>query len=618
MHGYNGKYLHVDLTSGKTEVVELAQSMLKSYLGGVGLGVRLLFEYSEAGIEPLSPQNPLIFASSGLAGTMVPTSAKHAVVAKSPLTGLVGDSLSTSFWSLALKLAGYDALVITGAAPELTYLFIDDDIVHLRSAKHLAGKSTYETMDTIRRRIGDERVRVAAIGPAGEKLVRYASIANDNYRHAGRTGLGAVMGSKNLKAIALRGTGTVKVADLARLEAISQDLYQKAQTAATEKYRELGTLSNVLTLNRLAAMPTRNFQSSVFEGADKISGEYLLAHYRPRVAACAACPIACEHVFQLCEGPHAGTKVRVEYESLYALGPLCGVDDAQAIIRACDLCNSYGMDTLSTGGCIAWAMECYERGLFSKEDTGDIELVFGNGEAMLAMIHQIGKNEGLGRLLSQGVRQASAEVGQGSEYWAMHSKGLEIPGYDPRSMKTMALGYATGLRGACHNRSAAYEVDMMPDIDRLKGERDRGALAVVKENFAAVLDSLIICKFMRRCFDAFYEDVARIYSLVTGVEFSRSDIVLVGERANNLKKVFNIREGWKPEDDWLPPRVFHDPLPEGVARGVVLTEKELREMIEGYYQARGWTKEGFVPEAKLRELGMEEVAIKMKNMVTRR
>ncbi|MBM4463765.1 MAG: aldehyde:ferredoxin oxidoreductase, partial [Chloroflexi bacterium] len=419
-------------------------------------------------------------------------------------------------------------------------------------------------------------------------------------------------------AIAIRGTGAVKVADMAQLEAMTLDIYRKAQTAATEKYRVLGTLSNVLTLNRLAAMPTRNFQSSVFEGAEKISGEYLLEHYQPKIVACGACPIACEHIFQLGEGPYAGTKVRVEYESLYALGPLCGIDDAQIIIRACDLCDSYGMDTLSTGGCIAWAMECYERGLLSKQDTGGVELTFGNGQAVLAMINQIGNNEGLGRLLSQGVRRASAEVGHGSEYWAMHSKGLEIPGYDPRSMKTMALGYATGLRGACHNRSAAYEVDMMPDIDRLKGDRERGAMAVVKENFAAVLDSLIICKFLRRCFDAFYEDIAKMYTLVTGIEFSQSDIALVGERVNNLKKVFNIREGWKPGDDWLPPRIFRDALPDGVAKGVVLTENELREMIEGYYEARGWTREGLVPEAKLRELGIEAMATKMKNMVARK
>lgn len=618
MHGYNGKYLYIDLTSKKAQVLPLEPDMLRSYLGGAGLAVRLLLKHSEAGVAPLGPQNPLVFASSGLAGTMVPTSAKHAVAAKSPLTGLVGDALSSSFWSLALKRAGYDALVITGAAPELTYIFIDDDIVHFRPAKHLAGKGSYETEDLIRRHIGDERVRVAAIGPAGENLVRYACIGNDSYRQAGRTGVGAVMGSKRLKAIALRGTGSVKVADLAGLEEMSLDLYQKCQTAATEKYRVLGTLSNVLVLNRLAALPTRNFQTSVFKGAEKLSGEYLLEHYRPRVVACAACPIACEHVFKLGDGPYAGTKVRMEYESLFALGPLCGVDDAGAVIKACDLCNYHGMDTLSTGNCIAWAMECYERGIFTQKDTGGLELRFGNGEAMLAMIQQIAKNEGLGRLLAQGVRRAAAEVGQGSEGWAMHSKGLEIPGYEPRSMKTMALGYATGLRGACHNRSAAYEVDTTPDIDRFKGERDRGPLAAAKEDFAAVLDSLAICKFLRRCFDDFYQDTARIYTLVTGEEFTPAEVKLVGERVNNLKKLFNIREGWRPEDDWLPPRVFRDPLPDGVAKGVVLTEEELRSMISGYYEARGWTEQGFITEAKLRQLGLEDVAAKIKNGAVRR
>ena len=612
MYSYSGKCLVVDLTTQSTRLEELSESLLSSYLGGVGLGTRLLLEKCPPGAGPLSPDNPLVFASSGLAGTMVPTASKHAVVTKSPLTGLVGDSLSSSHWSLALKRAGYDAMVITGMAPSWVYLFIDDDIVHSRKAEHLLGKGSSQTEEAIRRDAGDNRVRVASIGPGGERLVRYACISNDSSRQAGRTGTGAVMGSKRLKAIAIRGTRPISVWDLDGLQKVCSDLYARSQTSSTEKYRILGTPGNVLVLNRLSALPTRNFQQASFEGAEGISGEHLAECYLAKVTACATCPIACEHLYRVQEGPYAGLEMMLDYESLFALGPLCGISSVPAVLKAAELCDFYGIDTISTGGCIAWAMECFEKGLLTANDTQGLDLSFGNPDALVTMVERIGKREGVGDLLAEGTMRASAQLKGGSEHWAIHSKGLELPGYDPRSMKTQALGFAVGLRGGCHNRSPSYEVDMSPGVDRLKAEPGRGLLNKEKEDFAAVLDSLIICKFMRRCFDDFFAEASRLYTLATGIKMGPAGLKQVGERVNNLKKAFNIREGWTQADDWLPPRMFKDPIPSGEATGAVLSEGELRMMIDAYYKARGWTASGLIPLSKLKELGMDDVVELMK------
>ncbi len=610
MYSYSGKLLHIELDSGATKMEPLSPELLKSVLGGVGLAVRLLLDYCPPRVDPLSPGNPLVFATSAFTGTMVPTAGKHAVAAKSPLTGFVGDSLSSSFWSLALKRAGYDAVVLTGACDSLSYLFIDDGVVHIKRAAHLAGKDCTATEEAIREEIGDDRVRVAAIGPAGENRVLYASISNDTGRRAGRTGMGAVMGSKNLKAIALRGTKAVSVADLAAVQKAAFLLYEKAQQPGTEKYRVLGTSGNVLTLNRLGALPTRNFQQSTFDGAESVSGEFLHSHHLARVVACAGCPIACEHIYRVNDGAFAGAQGRVDYETLFALGPLCGVSDAAAVIKAAETCDRYGMDSISAGVSIAWAMESYEKGLLTKADTDGIDLTFGNGEAVVEMVRKIAGREGIGDLLADGVKRASAKLGGGSDHWAMHSKGLEFPGYEPRSLKTQALGYAVGTRGACHNRSAAYEVDMSAKVDRLKGEVGRGPMAAQQEDFAAVLDSLILCKFLRRCFDDFYGENANLYALVTGLEMTPEELKRTGERITNVKKAFNIREGWTRKDDWLPPRVFRDPLPTGVAKGTVLGEDELNLMIDDYYAARGWTTEGLIPSAKLEDLGLADLVEK--------
>jgi aldehyde:ferredoxin oxidoreductase len=350
--------------------------------------------------------------------------------------------------------------------------------------------------------------------------------------------------------------------------------------------------------NRLGSLPTRNFQQATFDDAEALHGEALTENNFSRRHGCASCTIRCERLFKSL----AGEEQRLEYETLFALGPLCGIKDPEAVLKAASLCDRYGPDTISTGGTIAWAMECRERGLLP--EARELGLRFGHADGFLAAIRAIAERQGVGALLAEGSRRAALETGNESLYWAMHVKGLELPGYEPRSLKTMALGLAVSPRGACHNRSGAYEADFSGEVDRLRGDARRGVLVAASEDFAAVLDSLIVCKFLRKCFTDFYAEAAELLSKITGWNCSSAELQRIGERIHTLKKLFNIREGWQPEDDWLPERLLSEALPTGVARGVGLTSKELREMIQSYYHAREWDKNGFIPEEKLKELGI--------------
>ncbi|HZU05073.1 MAG TPA: aldehyde ferredoxin oxidoreductase family protein [Chloroflexota bacterium] len=601
MNGYNGKVLHVDLGLGRSWEEALTEPVLRAFIGGIGLGTYLLYQHCPAGVDPLSPANPLILATSPFAGTAITTTAKYAVLAKSPLTGFIGDSLSSSHLALELKRTGYDALVLHGACPRWSVLVIVDGAVELVPADPFLGLDTWATELAVRAQVGGGRV--AAIGPAGEQLVRFATISNDG-RHAGRTGTGAVMGAKRLKAIAVRGTRPVRVADPAGLQRANQALIARARGPATVKYRQLGTAANLLAFDRVGVLPSYNYRQATFAGAEQLSGEELHRQHLAKIVGCASCTVRCEHLYRtLDEGPEAA--VRLEYETLYALGPLLGIADPNAVIRAAQLCDRLGLDSISAGGTLAWAMECYERGLLTPADTGGIALRFGNAAAVPAMLTAIAQRAGLGDLLAEGSRRAAARLGGGSEAWAMHVKGLELPGYEPRGLKTMALGLAVSPRGACHNRSAAYEVDFSGHVDRFQAEVSRGQLAAAAEDLAAVLDSLVLCKFIRKCFDDLYTEAATLYRLVTGWAMDGAELRRAGERINNLKKLFNIREGWTRADDTLPPRCLTEPLADGPGAGERLTQEELDLMIAGYYAARGWTADGLIPPEKLRELALD-------------
>ena len=593
VHGFHNRLLHVDLGTGRHHWQETGTDRLRAFVGGIGLGTSLLYDFAPPGVEPLEPANPLILASAPLAGTGLTTTAKYAVVTKSPLTGFIADSLSSSFFALELKAVGVDALVVTGRARAPVYLFVYDGGVELRDAPHLWGRSAADAEAAIRAELPN--VRVAAVGAAGENRVRFATISNEG-RHAGRGGVGAVMGSKNLKAIALSGHARVSVADPEGVAALAAALRQRSLGEHTAKYREIGTVANLAVFDRLGALPTRNFQQPTFPGADGLSGESLTENSFSRRHGCASCTIRCERLFKSL----SGNEQRMEYETLFALGPLCGIEDPQAVLEAARLCDEFGLDSISTGGTLAWAMECVERGLLP--EAGDLR--FGSAEAVLAAIPAIAERRGVGDLLAEGSRRAALALGHGSLDWAMQVKGLELPGYEPRSLKTMALGLAVSPRGACHNRSGAYEADFSGEVDRLSSGPGRGALVAASEDYAAAQDSLIVCKFLRRCFGDFYAEAADLLAKVTGWDCTADELRRTAERIHTLKRCFNQREGWRREDDGLPSRVLTESLATGVAQGTRLTRDELREMIRDYYGARRWEEDGRIPEARLRELGL--------------
>ena len=603
MFGYHGSILIVDLTAGTSRRESIDESVLRRFIGGTGLASFLLYTHCPAGTDPLGPENPLIFACSPLVGSRLTTSSKFAVAAKSPLTGMIGDSLSSSFLAVELKRTGIDALVITGRSANASLLVVEDDAVRVEDASELSGLGTFDTEQAVRQRLG-RRFRVACIGPAGENGVMYASVANDGGRQAGRTGTGAVMGAKNLKAIAVRGRSPAPVFDGDRLNAVGRDLSARSLGPATEKYRTTGTMANLAVFDRLGTLPTRNFQQSTFEMTDQVSGEALYEGHFVKNAHCANCTIGCEKILSVGEGSGKSTG-RMEYESAFALGPLVGVGDRETIIRASHYCDAVGMDTISSGVTIAWAMECFERGILTPTDTDGMDLRFGNSEVILPCLEAIATRSGkLGRLLSVGSRMAAETVGHGSQAWAMHVKGLEMPGYEPRSLKTMALALAVSTRGACHNRSSAYEADFSNLVNRLEVDAERGRIAADGEDFSAVLDSLIWCKFLRKAFDDFWAESADSLNLITGWDVTPNELKLAGERINNLKKLFNIREGWTRKDDTLPDRVLTEVLPDGVASGTGLSAQDLDMMISAYYETRGWDADGMIPDAKLEELDL--------------
>jgi aldehyde:ferredoxin oxidoreductase len=541
-----------------------------------------LLSEGAAEVEPLAEQAALAFVFSPLVGSPLTTSAKFAVVSKSPLTERINDSLASSGFAIAGKRTGHDAIVLTGKAERPSIVVIDEDQVSLRPAGDLWGLTNRAAQDRLRERLGND-YQVATIGPAGERLVRFATISHDG-RHAGRGGSGAVLGSKNVKAIAVRGTQRVEWARPKELIDLAKRLSEMSFGPATAKYRELGTATNLLAFNRLNVLPTRNFQQGSFAGAEAISPEQLgVARDRAR-ASCAACTIGCEHLYGMQNGDG---KVRLEYETLFALGPLCGIDDSEIVLTASKRCDELGVDTISAGGTIAFAMECAERGYIDEP-----WLRFGDGAALLRALDLIVSCEGMGPLLAEGSRRMAKQVGNESIKFAPQVKGLEIPGYDPRGLQMMALGFAVGTRGADHNRSGAYEVDFSEAVDRCNVGPESVNLAIETENKAALMDSLILCKFLRGVFSDFYAEAAEMLQLVTGWDVTADELRETAARIVETKKRFNIRAGWTPAEDTLPERMLHQALPEDAR--AQLSPERLVTLVRAYNTARGWTSEGYL------------------------
>ena len=588
MFGYHGNYQRVDLTTRQSQPVALDESTLRGYLGGSGLGVKILLDEGAAEIEPLSPEAAIAFVFSPLVGSPLTTSAKFAVVSKSPLTGRINDSLASSGFAIAGKKAGCDALVLTGRAAEPSILIIDNGQVAIEPAEHLWGLTTTETQSQLSDQLGPD-FQFAVIGPAGEKLVRYATISHDG-RHAGRGGSGAVLGSKHIKAIAVRGDQRCEWARPEQLAQLAKKLSDKSFGPATAKYRELGTASNLLVFNRLNVLPTHNFQAGSFSNAAALSPEQLNVTRERTRTSCVACTIGCEHLYSLGkkDGDGAG-QVRLEYENLFALGPLCGIDDAETVLAASRRCDELGLDTISAGGTIAFAMECAQRGYLDAP-----WLRFGNGPALLRALDEIVSGTDLGLRLAPGSRRLAHEIGHETIAFAPQVKGLEIPGYDPRGLQTMALGFAVGSRGADHNRSGAYEVDFSDAVDRRDVGPEAAVLAIETEDKAAIMDSLILCKFLRGVFEDYFAEAAEMLTLVTGWDVTADELRETAQRIVTSKKEFNIRAGWTPAEDTLPQRMLNTPLPDDSR--AKLSHEKLQTLVEAYNVARGWTREGYLAE----------------------
>ena len=598
--GYHQQYLHVDLTERQSRAVLLDGETLRSFLGGSGLGVYLLLKMGAAQCDPTSPDAPIAFVFSPLVGSLLTMSAKFAVVSKSPLTNRFNDSLASSGFAVAGKRTGNDAIVITGCAAEPSILVIDDGDARIEPAGDLWGATCSETQ----RRLGEQfggQWESAVIGPAGEQQVRYATISHDG-RHAGRGGSGAVLGSKNIKAIVVRGTQKCEWAHADELTRYAKQLSKRSFGPATEKYRELGTGTNLLTFNRLNALPTRNFQFGSFAAAEQIAPETLLAERSKVQQSCVACTIGCEHIYALNadETADASTGVRLEYENLFALGSLCAVSDSDAVLAASKQCDELGLDTISAGGTIAFAMECVERGLLEES-----WLKFGDGNALLRAIELVGRREGFGDALAEGSFRLAEQIGGDSVAFAAQVKGMEIPGYEPRALQTMALGFAVGSRGADHNRSGAYEADFSDKVDRRSLSRQSAALAIESEDKAALMDSLILCRFLRGVFDDFCDEASLMLNLVTGWDTTANELRETSRRIVTAKKLFNIRAGWTPDEDTLPQRFLENELPDD--RAAKLDRERLCRAVQQYNLGRGWQSDGFVDPSRLEGLGLDEL-----------
>jgi len=619
-YGYTGKILRVDLSSKRFTIEEMPENFYRHYFGGEGFVGYFLLKELPPKVDPLSPSNMLIIAVGPLTGAPVGGCGRHSIGGKSPLTGGFGEAEAGGYWGAELKMAGYDAVVVEGKAEKPVYLYIKEEGVEIRDARHLWGMKALECQTAIREELGDSLVKVALIGPAGENLARFACVMNDLDAAAGRTGMGAVMGSKNLKAVACRGGKKVSVAHPEGVGEVAEWVKENCPKNL-EGMREFGTARAVLPLHNSGGLPTRNFQSATFEGAEKISGQAMTASILVKRRGCFACPVRCKREVRV-DGPikvdprYGGP----EYETIAALGSDCGVDDLSLIAKGNELVNAYGLDSMSCGATIAFAMECFEKGLLSKADTGGLDLHFGNGMAMLQMVERIALREGLGDVLAEGVARASQQI-KGSEDFALHIKGQELPMHEPRWKPGLGLGYSMSPTGAdhVHNMHDSTFTDDGPMLQELKalGILEPLVLSdmspakirplIYASSWVHFLNCAVCCYFVMNLGLTGFDRVAELVRAVTGWNTSVFELMKVGERASTLARVFNAREGFTSSDDSMPKRFF-TPQTSGPLKGVALDFDTFQKAKETYYEMMGWP-DGVPSLGKLGELGIEWAAL---------
>ena len=599
--GLTGTMLRVDLTNGEVLRVPTPRDVFERFLGARGVGAYSLFHELKPDTEPLGTDNKLIFLTGPLEGTLAPGANKITVTFRSPLSGTYSFSLCGGHLAPELKFAGYDGVIVEGKSEQPVYLWIDNKHVSLRDASHLWGKLTHDTEDALRAELGDPDVRVACIGPAGEKQVRFACIQADYHREFGRGGAGAVMGAKNLKAIAIRGTGHVEVADPPALERIAEDVY--AELAAHPKARarrQYGTPEMVEGVNKLGFWATRNFTTGYFEKADRLTGTRLKKELYVGDNSCYACTVACGKISPVTKGPFAGTAIEgAEFETIGLLGANCGVGDPAAIVAATAICDTYGFDTMSAGVVVSFAMEAYERGIISSTDTGGVDLRFGNGDALVTMMQQIADREGLGDLLAEGSKRAAEQLG--ADDLAMHVKGQELATYEPRGVVGMGLSYAISPKGGNHMIAPTMGLEVAGDpANRLQSE---GKARMVRDTqlIMSVVDSLALCSSMR--FVLGPQSMLELYRAVTGRPLEEEEAYVIGERITNVERLFNVREGLGHTDDTLPERLLAEPMPTGPSIGSTVP---LDTMLAEYYALMEWDSEGVPTQDHLLQLGLEE------------
>jgi aldehyde:ferredoxin oxidoreductase len=617
--GYTGKILRIDLTEREVKISNLERDLATGFLGGRGFNSKGLYDEVPAGTDPLGPDNKLFISTGPLVGTTFPTASRFNISAKSPQTGILGDSNAGGHLAPEIKFAGYDQIVLEGRSREHVYVFVDDGEITFRDASHLWGMDVYEADEAIRSDLGDRRVQTAVVGPAAERGVRFAGVYANLMRAAARTGMGTVMASKGVKALVVRGSGSVEVAHPRMFEGLVEEI--EGEIYAHEQYwprRRMGTTRILMMANAMGFLPTRHYTSGTFEHAREVSGERLAEEFNVKNRGCFACTIPCSRFYAVKEGEFAGLYGEgPEYEALGSFTSRVGNGDLGLALKANDLCNRLGLDALTAGECISWAMELYERGLLTREEADGLDLSWGNGEAILTLIEKIANRDGFGDILADGSRAAAEKLGRGVDL-TMQVKGLDIIMADPRGLKGFGLGYAVSSRGGDHLRSEPFlELSDDPAIgERMFGvpeatlrlaDRGKGKLVSYFEDWNAVIDALEPCKNIMQNMEILtFERASRVIEACTGLRLSPADVRRVGERIINVERAFNVREGIRRRDDALPRRFREETLAEGASRGTVFDQEP---MLDEYYDERGWDRETGIPYAKtLERLGLVEAA----------
>ncbi|MEM3593860.1 MAG: aldehyde ferredoxin oxidoreductase family protein [Candidatus Jordarchaeaceae archaeon] len=608
MGGYMNRILRIDLSKEKIGEEKPKKDWAIKYIGGRGWGARKVWE-SGIDVDPLGPDNLIFFASGPLTGLLVPSAGKMSIVSISPATRIYADSSVGGAFGAELKQAGYDAIALSGVSKKPVYIMIDDGDVEIRDAEEYWGLGALATEERLKKDIGDEGIHVLSIGPAGEKLVKFACITSDYGRNAGRTGMGAIMGSKRVKAIVARGFKDIPVADVDRFMEIAYDSFNSIyENEFLDIWQRQGTLQVIAWANERGVLPTRNFQETMFEYAEDIGGDKM-EELKTTDRACFACPMTCGNYCVIREGD---TKVVVEgpeYETAAMLGSACGIKDLKTVIKANNLCDDLGIDTISSGNLVGLLMEAYERGILTKEDTGGIELKFGNGEALLKILEMIAKREGMGDIVAEGV-MAVTEKWREMKPFAIQAKGLEQSAYDTRASPGMALAYATCDVGAHHSRAWVISKDL--EMQNKWTAEERVKLVIYHQHIRPLFDCLGVCRLEWIELSVDENIYAEFYTAVTGVKTTLKKLLERSEAIYNLTRAINILKGISREDDYPPERFFRDPVPTGPLKGKLLQREEYDNLLNTYYRFRGWNSRGVPTEQTLTRLGLKDVALKLK------